>query len=729
MPSPTGTYVASAAAADKTGQSATGLVDDTTKYAKYKLPLTGIFKLKMSEGTTAKSIYKVLTAGEQEYLIKVARDSGHSMTILEHVLQHVKLHLAEAIRFFEVMHQESGRTNLILSKLLPLLADPEEANQLLLRATRGERHLLARLKAPEIEGSASQSGDGMASTLKTFSDRNDGYYSLDMVSGQSHQCLRRLLEINDTLKEMHASKSPLGYGRVGDTSQCGNWTCFRNELLDGQPFHITFENFQLLPKKGILEFDFVAFRKTPAPTEVITLEMVQMREEQNLTSAKYRLGQGGLGQGQASGKALEERRYTIKIRRLFSILATCQLMITEDDRVEALEYTNKCREDCNLTCKGSGITITTVSEQRAAAIRQHEDAFYSHLKQRYAQVWQAKKEEMNKVDYLKAVGVEKDGEAEEPEPKSVKNGGTAPSGKKSKKEKSEKKVAVSSATTGSSSGAVSGNSAGLPGGNIIPGESKQASGTVVTIAEVSTEGGEGEEAKTVKQVKIEERVVEIHSLSSASTPYVQTKKPPTIRLPSSAVTFGEPTHGEPSSHYSVPTSAQTGSYDLRAGLPASVLDPSKTFLGLPILLEESLAKGIPQLQKNINKRRKQSLFSRYNKSEFFTSIVQFVPLWHPVARAARSLASKQKSEQLKSHKETEHSGVTPSESTGDPPPPPPLPLSLSFQPIFSPPLPYLLDLHLSNDHSGFNSTTTTSKHDLCSRSRRRDERERTTTSH
>ena len=631
-----------------------------------------MFKLKLSEGTTAKSIYKVLTAGEQEYLIKVARDSGHPMTILEHVLQHVKLHLAEAIRFFEVMHQESGRTNLILSKLLPLLADPEEANQLLLRATRGERHLLARLKAPEIEGITSQSGDGMASTLKTFSDRNDGYYSLDMVSGHSHQCLRRLLEINDTLKEMHASKSPLGYGRVGDTSQYGNWSCFRNELLDGQPYHITFENFQLLPKKGILEFDFVGFRKIPAPTEVMTLELAQMREEQGRTTTRSKIGQGGLGQGNISEKAMEERRHTIKIRRLFSVLSTCQLMITEDDRVEALEYTNKCREDCNLTCKGSGITITTVSEQRAAAIRQHEDAFYSHLKQRHAQVWQAKKEEMNKVDYLKAVGVDKDGdgEAEEgPEPKNVKTG----TKKKPKKEKSEKKVVASSAPAGT--GGVGSSSTSAPSVNIIPGDIKQGTaGTgTATPAERSVDGGEGDEAKTLVPLKVEKRIVEIPSLSSASTPYVQTKKPPTIRLPYSAVTFGKPT-----SHYNVPTNnPQTGPYDLRAGLPSTVLDPSKTFLGLPILLEESLAKGIPQLQKTITKRRKQSLFSRYNKSEYFNSILQFVPMWHPVAKAAikeaKLLANNQRAakiasltaEQMKLYLETGHSGITPNQSTGD----------------------------------------------------------------
>jgi len=35
-------------------------------------------------------------------VFQVVKESGHSVTILEHVLHHVKLHLAEAIRFFEV---------------------------------------------------------------------------------------------------------------------------------------------------------------------------------------------------------------------------------------------------------------------------------------------------------------------------------------------------------------------------------------------------------------------------------------------------------------------------------------------------------------------------------------------------------------------------------------------------------------------------------------------------
>lgn len=55
--------------------------------------------------------------------------------------------------------------------------------------------------------------------------------------------------------------SPIGEpGRVGDTSQKGNWSCFRNETLNFKtPFIVTIE--ADIPKKGVLEFDFMSSRR------------------------------------------------------------------------------------------------------------------------------------------------------------------------------------------------------------------------------------------------------------------------------------------------------------------------------------------------------------------------------------------------------------------------------------------------------------------------------------
>jgi hypothetical protein len=66
--------------------------------------------------------------------------------MLGHVIENTKLHLAEAIQVYETMYQETGKTSAVLMKILPLLADPEEARKLLLRVTKGDRLHMNRLK-------------------------------------------------------------------------------------------------------------------------------------------------------------------------------------------------------------------------------------------------------------------------------------------------------------------------------------------------------------------------------------------------------------------------------------------------------------------------------------------------------------------------------------------------------------------------------------------------------
>jgi hypothetical protein len=182
--------------------------------------------------------------------------------MLESALGFVKLPFAEATKLFDVLHQETGKTDRILANILPLLSDKNDAHKLLMRATKGRRKHLARVKLQ------------MGSTLKAFSALTDGYYCLDLSDESSRRCIRQLLQINEDLRKYNGGKHPIGQQcRIGDTSQKGNWSCFRNEFLytnpkePGRPIVLTLETYNAeIPKKGIIEFDFMSFRQPPPPS-------------------------------------------------------------------------------------------------------------------------------------------------------------------------------------------------------------------------------------------------------------------------------------------------------------------------------------------------------------------------------------------------------------------------------------------------------------------------------
>ena len=73
--------------------------------------------------------------------------------------------------------------------------------------------------------------------------------------------LLRLCELSETLKDERYEKSILGPGVVGDTSQKGNWTCFRNEMYNNEYVKIDSEFARTLPKSGIVRFDFSSIHR------------------------------------------------------------------------------------------------------------------------------------------------------------------------------------------------------------------------------------------------------------------------------------------------------------------------------------------------------------------------------------------------------------------------------------------------------------------------------------
>ena len=79
-----------------------------------------------------------------------------------------------------------------------------------------------------------------------------GYYPLDLTFSTDRVCLKRLIErsVKNCDSRIRA--------KLGDTSQHGNWTCFRNEYHPDLPdARIVPKYFYPMPEKAKVEFDFV----------------------------------------------------------------------------------------------------------------------------------------------------------------------------------------------------------------------------------------------------------------------------------------------------------------------------------------------------------------------------------------------------------------------------------------------------------------------------------------
>jgi hypothetical protein len=93
-------------------------------------------------------------------------------------------------------------------------------------------------------------------SLRPILGNPNGYYVLDLSKEMDRMCLEKLLEISTTAGNKRMENSKIGYGRVGDLSQKGNWSSFRNELLNGEPVVLSPAFAQPIPLSGKLEFDF-----------------------------------------------------------------------------------------------------------------------------------------------------------------------------------------------------------------------------------------------------------------------------------------------------------------------------------------------------------------------------------------------------------------------------------------------------------------------------------------
>ena len=176
------------------------------------------------DGFTRKEKYSVINSCDQDYAKEVS--SGDASNMLSFALANSKIRFGEAMTMFNTMYGEGGQKAYILADLVVKLADPRDCKKLVQKVTRGDKTQINLLK------------QAMMGCYKPYLGILNGYYQLDLSKKMDRIALTRLLEQSQTDNTRRQAFSSLSPGRMGDTSQCGNWTSFRNEFLNGKRYAI-----------------------------------------------------------------------------------------------------------------------------------------------------------------------------------------------------------------------------------------------------------------------------------------------------------------------------------------------------------------------------------------------------------------------------------------------------------------------------------------------------------
>jgi Ca2+-binding EF-hand superfamily protein len=216
---------------------------DSAPKKKYIPPKTGKIHCKIIDGFIQKANFYTITSLDSKYASNMARGIG-DMSLLSEAVKHNKMRYNEALSMFKTIYKEQRNKAAILLRLLPQMMYSTESIQLISKVTNDNYLELQRIKLT------------FGVSLKPLLGLYNGYYILDLSKEIHRICLVRLLEQSENFNARRKRESIIKIGKVGDTSQHQNWTCFRNELYNDEKIEITSARFTPMPESGILSFDF-----------------------------------------------------------------------------------------------------------------------------------------------------------------------------------------------------------------------------------------------------------------------------------------------------------------------------------------------------------------------------------------------------------------------------------------------------------------------------------------
>ena len=177
----------------------------------------------------------------------VAKHSIHFGTMLKYIIGMVNVRFGEAVTLLHDISMESGDVISLLAAMLPTISSTKDVVRLI--------NVFCGSDDAKMEQLEKKLG---VPALRVLMGKFDGYYSLNLSKQGDRVCLSRLLCLSESVYERRKSSG------MGDLSQLGNHSCFRNtRVVDAKLVASAEEDgrwsknvFSPMPRQGKLEFDF-----------------------------------------------------------------------------------------------------------------------------------------------------------------------------------------------------------------------------------------------------------------------------------------------------------------------------------------------------------------------------------------------------------------------------------------------------------------------------------------
>ena len=212
---------------------------------------TGQLILTIIDGLATKSNVRIVKHGVAE----IAGEIGGSekMTLLHFTMDSAMFRLSEAFTVYKMLYADGANKNRCIADVLQRLNSPTEVRAFLRKTLSNFDRDMVTLRK--------YIGAAMSPMLGVY----NGYYCLDLANPLDRCCLKQLLMHNEKV----ISKRKLA-GKC-DTSQHQNWSCFRNEMKNGQSHEIDQIAYEVIPMSGKISFDFFSIDRPDRSSDTVSV--------------------------------------------------------------------------------------------------------------------------------------------------------------------------------------------------------------------------------------------------------------------------------------------------------------------------------------------------------------------------------------------------------------------------------------------------------------------------